>query len=65
MNKYNKRVLNDCVKAVSPSAVFNISDAVIGSLLAVYTSSILAKFADAIFEQDITYGMKNFSTLIL
>ncbi|MBE5818959.1 MAG: ABC transporter ATP-binding protein [Clostridiales bacterium] len=65
MNKYNKRVLNDCVKAVSPSAVFNISDAVIGSLLAVYTSSILAKFADAIFEQDITYGMRNFSTLIL
>ena len=65
MNTYKKRVVRDCMTTVFPSAVFNVLDAVIGALLTVYTSSILAKFADAIFEQDITYGMANFGSLII
>lgn len=65
MNIYKKRVVRDCMTTVFPSAVFNVLDAVIGALLIVYTSSIFAKFADAIFEQNISYGMENFGTLIV
>ena len=65
MNTYKKRVVRDCMTAVFPSVVFNVLDAVIGALLIVYTSSILAKFADAIFERNMEYGMKNFGVLML
>ena len=65
MNTYKKRVVRDCARTVFPSAVFNVLDAVIGALLTVYISSILAKFADAIFAMDITYGMENFGILII
>lgn len=65
MKTYKKRVVRDCARTVFPSAVFNVLDAVIGALLTVYISSILAKFADAIFAMDTTYGMENFGILII
>ena len=61
----HKRIISDCAYAVYPSAIFNVLDQIIGASLTVYTSSILAKFADAVFERDITYGMTNFSILIV
>ena len=65
MNIYKKRVVRDCMSAVFPSVIFNVADAVIQALLTVYTSSILAQFADAIFEQNFDYGIQNFTTLII
>lgn len=65
MKTYKKRVVRDCAAAVFPSAVCNVLDAVIGALLTVYISSVLAGFANAVFEMDIAYGMSNFGIILI
>lgn len=65
MKKYKKKVIQDCEKAVTPAAVFNILNEITGLLLSIYTATVLGKFTDAIFRLDFSYGVKNFWELLL
>lgn len=65
MNTYKKKVVKDCAVTIFSSTIFNILDTVMGASLTVYISNTLAKFADAIFAMDMSYGIKHFGILII
>jgi len=65
MDKYKKRVIQDCTKAVAPTVLFNVIDIMFGSLLTVYIATVLAKFTDAVFKLDFSYGIANFKELLI
>ena len=65
MNVLKKNVLWDCSRAIAPAVVFNISDAILGACLTIYTADAFAGFTDAIFRLDFSYGMANFSKIMI
>ena len=65
MNTYKKQIVSDCAKAIAPALLFNLIESVAGSVVLVYTASVLGKFTNAVFNLDFSYGIANFRELLL
>lgn len=65
MNTYKKQVVSDCAKAIAPALLFKLIESVAGSVVLVYTASVLGKFTNAVFNLDFSYGIANFRELLL
>ncbi len=65
MKRLRRKVFRDCAAAVSPALAFNIFDVIMTSILTVYTATVVARFTDAVFRLDFSYGSANFIKLII
>lgn len=65
MNMYKKQVVWDCAKAIAPALLFNLIESIAGSVVLVYTASVLGKFTNAVFNLDFSYGIANFREILL
>lgn len=65
INCLKRNIYNDCRQAMAPAVICYALNDILGAIIGVYTAVVLGKFADAVFNLDISYGIANFWTLIL